>query len=120
MVATRPELLATCEKGTKCREEVVEWMDAEITKQWETAWEVVKQTIEATRLTNIATIETGFDRTVTCGVDFPCCEYSDSFMRNLKTSWKQDNERLKELHTKWTNLDLHRQSLIETCPASDF
>jgi len=97
--------METCEKGTECREGVDKWMETEVNKLWQTAYESIRSTIEATTITTTTAIDDSWIAKVQCEVDFPCCEYSEGYMTNLKTNIKTNRSELSVLYEKWNNME---------------
>ena len=97
--------METCEKGTECRTEVDRWMEKEVNDLWVTVYESVRSTIEATTLTTYRSIEESWIAKVQCEEDFPCCEYSEGYMTNLKTNIKTNRSELSVLYEKWNNME---------------
>jgi len=82
--AENPALMETCEKGTECRRQVDIETNIKIREAWEVVLETLKKQVEATTITTTTTVQESWDAKVQCELDFPCCEYSEIYMTNVK------------------------------------
>lgn len=95
--AKQGPLLATCDKGTECREENEKVIQSRLDDEWRTVMDSFRDDIEATIVKTELIIEEGWETAVECEVDAPCCTISTSVFDNLVRQIHQKNELIKTL-----------------------
>lgn len=76
----------------------------------------LKTEIESTTMRTQTQIEQSWKKKIECEVSFPCCEYDENQMKNVKLSIADSKKRYRELFEEWETLEKHRKNLIDDCP----
>lgn len=116
----RGQLLATCAEGTRCREENRLIYEEIIKEEWRTLMKTFRKDVETTILKTETLLNEGWDKSVQCEQDFPCCEVSEVVWDNLQIQINETRNLITTKRTVWEDLERRRIEMETECPDVDF
>lgn len=91
-------LKATCNEGSKCREEVNYKIETEVSTIWENLLKTFLSEIRVAKSETNTVIRENWDSLVQCEIDNPCCDISETVYCNLQIEIWEIRKQLQELH----------------------
>ena len=68
------KLLETCNKGTECRDKVIQELKVKISETWSTVITELKKSVELATKQTKTEVHERWEELVQCGITFPCCD----------------------------------------------
>lgn len=113
-------LLATCAKGTACRDELRKEVEETIEEEWTTILQTFQKQIENHHLKTKLILEEAWTKAVICEEANPCCEVSETVWDNLIIQITETEKLMRQKKTQWEELERRRLEMESECPEVDF
>ena len=113
--ASNDQLLATCDAGTKCRQEEELRVKTAIEAEWQKVIDKFRgdfvDTIEKTE----TIVNEGWKAHVQCEIDNPCCTYDETTWHNIQTKIENQVKTITQKRRMVAEVTRRREEMITKC-----